>query len=75
MQHALQIVKNKLQSVLFDSLMLNPPKTRILPKTLKSKICAFYIWLQVAVTDCHRMSWKLSDKQNACHERCAHQNG
>ncbi len=45
------------------ALMLNLPKTKTLPKTLKSNICAFYIWLQVVVIDFHKMSWKLSNNQ------------
>ncbi len=35
------------------TLLLNPPKTRILPKTLKSNIYAFYIWLQVTILNYH----------------------
>ncbi len=53
MQCALQVVKYKLQSQLFDYLDVKSSKDHDFTKTLKSKICAFYIWLQVIVLDYH----------------------
>jgi len=53
MQNVLQIVKNKLQSELFDYLDVKSSKDQDFTQNLKINDLCLYIWLQVTILNYH----------------------